>query len=145
MIINDAHCHFFSPQFFATLGRQRATPEADSRNPARPPSASDICREVNWDDPVSPEALAHRWIAELDAHGVARVALMASLPGDEESVAAAVALSAELKRQGVLINAINERQMRAVTHYDITRADCAHALDALAAALSATSASAHTS
>lgn len=54
-------------------------------------------------------------------------------------------LSAELKRQGVLINAINERQMRAVTHYDITRADCAHALDALAAALSATTASAHTS
>jgi predicted TIM-barrel fold metal-dependent hydrolase len=91
VIINDAHCHFFSPQFFATLGRQRATAEADSRNPAPPPSASDICRELNWDDPVSPEALAHRWIAELDAHGVTRAALMASLPGDEESVAAAVA------------------------------------------------------
>jgi predicted TIM-barrel fold metal-dependent hydrolase len=91
VIINDAHCHFFSPQFFATLGRQRATPETDSRNPARPPSASDICRELNWDDPVSPEALAHRWIAELDAHGVTRAALIASLAGDEESVAAAVA------------------------------------------------------
>ena len=54
-------------------------------------------------------------------------------------------LSAELKQHGVLINAINERQMRAVTHYDITRADCARALDALSAALAATVASAHTS
>ena len=79
VIINDAHCHFFSPQFFATLGRQRATPEADSRNPAPPPSASDICRELNWDDPVSAEALADRWVAELDARGVRRAALIASL------------------------------------------------------------------
>lgn len=91
MIINDAHCHFFSPQFFATLGRQRATPEADSRNPAPPPSASDICRELNWDDPVSAEALADRWVAELDARGVRRAALIASLHGDEESVAITVA------------------------------------------------------
>ena len=91
MIINDAHCHFFSPQFFATLGRQRATPEADSRNPARPPSATDICRELKWDDPLSAEALADRWVAELDAHGVRRAALIASLHGDEESVAIAVA------------------------------------------------------
>jgi predicted TIM-barrel fold metal-dependent hydrolase len=40
---------------------------------------------------VSIDALADRWIAELDRHGVARAALIASLPGDEMSVAAAVA------------------------------------------------------
>jgi len=91
VIINDAHCHFFSPRFFATLGRQRATPEADSRNPGQPPSTSDICRELNWDDPVSAEALADRWVVELDARGVRRAALIASLHGDEESVAIAVA------------------------------------------------------
>jgi predicted TIM-barrel fold metal-dependent hydrolase len=49
-----------------------------------------ICRELQWDDPGAPGALADRWIHELDAHGVARAALIASVPGDEESVAAAV-------------------------------------------------------
>jgi predicted TIM-barrel fold metal-dependent hydrolase len=89
--INDAHCHFFSPPFFATLGRQRAVPDADPRRPQATPSASDICRELQWDDPVTVEALADRWLAELDAQGVSRAALIASLPGDEDSVAAAVA------------------------------------------------------
>jgi threonine aldolase len=37
----------------------------------------------------------------------------------------------QLKQRGVLMNAINERQVRAVTHYDITREDCAEALEAL--------------
>lgn len=46
-------------------------------------------------------------------------------------------LSAELKQSGVMINAINERQMRAVTHYDVTRADCAQALEAVAATIAA--------
>jgi threonine aldolase len=45
------------------------------------------------------------------------------------------AISVLLKRDGVLINAINDRQMRAVTHYDITREDCAHALASLAEAV----------
>jgi threonine aldolase len=36
-----------------------------------------------------------------------------------------------LKERGVLINPINERQMRAVTHYDVDRAACAQALDAV--------------
>ena len=39
-------------------------------------------------------------------------------------------ISARLKQRGVLMNAINERQMRAVTHYDVDRAACAHALEA---------------
>jgi threonine aldolase len=45
------------------------------------------------------------------------------------------AISVLLKRDGVLINGINDRQMRAVTHYDVTREDCAHALDAMAEAV----------
>jgi threonine aldolase len=45
------------------------------------------------------------------------------------------AISVLLKRDSVLINGINERQMRAVTHYDITREDCAHALAAIAEAV----------
>jgi threonine aldolase len=42
-------------------------------------------------------------------------------------------LSARLRERGVLMNAINERQMRAVTHYDVDRAQCAQALEAIAA------------
>ena len=42
-------------------------------------------------------------------------------------------ISAALRKREVLINAINERQMRAVTHYDVSRDDCAEALAAVAA------------
>jgi threonine aldolase len=44
-------------------------------------------------------------------------------------------ISARLKRQGVLINGVNDRLMRAVTHYDVDRAACAAALEALASAV----------
>jgi predicted TIM-barrel fold metal-dependent hydrolase len=89
-MINDAHCHFFSPQFFAALARQqlamRAAPSAMVAA-----SASEIYRELQWDDPVAVDTLADRWIAELDRHGVNRTVLIASVPGDEPSVAEAVA------------------------------------------------------
>jgi len=45
---------------------------------------------------------------------------------------APAAISVLLKRHGVLMNAINDRQVRAVTHYDVTREDCAQALAAVA-------------
>lgn len=84
-MINDAHCHFFSTAFFAALARQRADLAPAKAGPA------DLCRELEWDDPGAPDALADRWARELDAHGVERAALIASVPGDEASVAAAVA------------------------------------------------------
>lgn len=40
-------------------------------------------------------------------------------------------ISKELKTGGVLMNGINERLMRAVTHYDVSRADCERAAQAL--------------
>jgi len=79
-MLNDSHCHFFSSQFFSTLSRQRG----------RTDTVESLCRELQWDDPGSPNALADRWVQELDANGVARSALIASVPGDEASVAAAV-------------------------------------------------------
>jgi predicted TIM-barrel fold metal-dependent hydrolase len=79
--MNDAHCHFFSNQFFSTLSKQRGRGDA----------VADLCRELQWDEPGTPDALAERWIRELDAHGVGRAALIASVPGDEASVATAVA------------------------------------------------------
>ena len=78
-MICDAHVHFFSPTFFATLAAQRKVATADA------------IRHLGWDDPHSAEALADRWVAELDAQGVSRAAIIASVPGDEDSVAEAVA------------------------------------------------------
>lgn len=75
----DAHVHFFSPRFVKSLADQKGIAPADA------------LRLLGWDDPESVRALAGRWAAELDRHGVARAALIASVPGDEDSVAEAVA------------------------------------------------------
>jgi predicted TIM-barrel fold metal-dependent hydrolase len=80
MALNDAHCHFFSSGFFSVLARQRGTAA----------TADQICRELEWESPGAAEELADRWAGELDAHDVARAAIIASVPGDESSVAAAV-------------------------------------------------------
>ncbi|MGH9142309.1 MAG: amidohydrolase family protein [Vicinamibacterales bacterium] len=71
-MINDAHCHFFSTPFFATLGGESAL------------------AKLGWDAPGSAEELADRWVAELDRHQVSRAALIASVTGDAASVATAV-------------------------------------------------------
>ncbi|MDP6608288.1 MAG: amidohydrolase family protein [Vicinamibacterales bacterium] len=84
MPIHDAHCHFFSEGFFGALARERAAG-------GTPDSVETITRSLEWDPPGEAGALADRWVQELDAHDVTRAALIASVPGDEESVAAAVA------------------------------------------------------
>jgi predicted TIM-barrel fold metal-dependent hydrolase len=50
-----------------------------------------LCAELQWEDPGTAWSLADRWVQEMDANGVLRAALIASVPGDETSVAAAVA------------------------------------------------------
>ena len=80
-MLNDCHCHFFSNQFFSTLSRQRG----------RGDTVEQLCRELQWDDPGTPDGLTERWIREMDTHGIGRAALISSVPGDEASVAAAVA------------------------------------------------------
>jgi uncharacterized protein len=83
LLLQDAHCHFFSSRFFETLGHEKYG--------GRPVDADAIAGELGWEAPGSPEALTDRWIGELDRNQVSRAALMASVPGDEDSVAAAVA------------------------------------------------------
>ena len=79
--VSDAHVHFFSRGFFDSLGSQCGK------------GALGTAEALGWDlPPEDPAALALKWAAELDRHGVARAALIASLPGDEASVAAAVAV-----------------------------------------------------
>lgn len=52
--------------------------------------ATAVSHRLGWDDPGTGDELADRWVSELDRHGVARAALIASIPGDERAVAAAV-------------------------------------------------------
>ena len=77
-MINDAHIHFFSPSFFAGLG-------ADAK----------AITSLGWNLPESVEQLGAQWVAELDSNKVAKAALIASLPGDADAVAKAVALNAD--------------------------------------------------
>jgi uncharacterized protein len=84
MRINDAHCHFFTTKFFASLGR--ALKDADPDAPHKT-----ALERLGWEAPGSAEALADRWIGELDAAGIARAVLIASVPDDAESVMSATA------------------------------------------------------
>lgn len=81
--MNDAHCHFFSDRFFATVGR-----ELRDVGPAS--AAEAALAKLGWEAPGPPDVLADCWAAELDRAGVARAALIASVPGDADSVAAAL-------------------------------------------------------
>ena len=84
MKLHDSHCHFFSSRFLEILTKDRR----DLGDGDRAEAAAAV---LGWEPPGRPAALADRWIAELDRHGVSRAAIIASVPGDEESVATAVA------------------------------------------------------
>jgi predicted TIM-barrel fold metal-dependent hydrolase len=77
--VSDAHVHFFSHGFFSALAAQRKS------------SFEDLRPLLDWElPPADPNELADRWVVEMDRQGVSRAALIASVPGDEASVAAAV-------------------------------------------------------
>jgi uncharacterized protein len=80
-LLNDAHCHFFTEGFFAALAWQRGKAE----------SIEDLTHELGWETPDGAEQLADRWVRELDAKGVSRTALIASVSRDEDAIGAAVA------------------------------------------------------
>jgi predicted TIM-barrel fold metal-dependent hydrolase len=83
----DAHIHFFSHSFYCSIAAQKNDLSLSSGDPAQA-----IARVLNWEaPPPEPQDLAKIWVRELDRYGVSRAALIASLPGDEASVAAAVA------------------------------------------------------
>ena len=84
MQVCDAHCHFFSSRFLEILTKDRRDlPPGDH--------AAVVATLLGWEPPGPPAALADRWVAELDRYQVARAAVIASVPGDEESVADAIA------------------------------------------------------
>lgn len=79
--VADAHLHFFSHGFFSLLAKQAGLD-----------GAAAACARAGVEAPqADPREFAARWAAELDRHKVSRAVLLASLPGDEASVAQAVA------------------------------------------------------
>jgi uncharacterized protein len=82
----DAHTHFFSRRFFATLISQSPTLKQEADPLAR------VGEMTGWTmPPEDPAAFAATWQAELDQHHLAAAMMMASVPNDEDSIAAAVA------------------------------------------------------
>jgi hypothetical protein len=79
----DAHVHFFSRGFFEALAAQK--PDLPSENPVERMVSS-----LGWELPGSNSELADCWLQELGRFGVSRAVLIASVPGDEASVAEAV-------------------------------------------------------
>jgi hypothetical protein len=79
--IQDAHIHFFTHKFYSALAQQKKAANAEALAPL-------LNFEIPAPDPV---ALADRWAAELTRFNVQRAALIASMPGDEDSVDPAVA------------------------------------------------------
>jgi uncharacterized protein len=83
-VLADTHCHFFSSGFFRTLGADAAQAAAGGD------PAESLPKWLGWDAPGTDAALADRWGAELARHNVDHAMLIASVPGDEASIAAAV-------------------------------------------------------
>ncbi|HLI83042.1 MAG TPA: amidohydrolase family protein [Bryobacteraceae bacterium] len=77
--VADAHVHFFSRRFFELLASQAGK------------SVEAIAAGLGWELPAGAVEGGKRWAAELNVHGVKRAALIASLPGDSDSVRTAAA------------------------------------------------------
>jgi predicted TIM-barrel fold metal-dependent hydrolase len=95
--VADAHVHFFSHRFFAAMGTQCGK------------SAEHVAETLGWSlPPEDPIELARVWTNELDSHGVATAALIASFPGDEAGVEAAVTAFPDRFRGYFMVNPLEE-------------------------------------
>ncbi len=89
--MRDAHVHFFSHEFYRLLTGGR--------------DVAETAAVLGWEAPAAdPAELGDRWVAELDRHGVESAAVIASLPGDEDSVIAAVRRHPERLHGQFLVN-----------------------------------------
>jgi predicted TIM-barrel fold metal-dependent hydrolase len=90
MEVADAHVHYFSPEFFRFQAEQKGAKEVGSL--------------LGWEVPETSEDLADRWVVEMNHQGVANAVLVASVPGDVDSVATAVDRHPERFQSIVMLN-----------------------------------------
>jgi uncharacterized protein len=80
----DAHAHFFSHPFFMQFV------DALRQELAGDDPYGALAGRLGWELPTPDHAaLGRRWVQEMDRHGLERMVLIASMPGDEESILAA--------------------------------------------------------
>lgn len=107
----DSHMHFFSHNFFRMLAAQ---------SPALKESGDPVSKigEITGLQmpPEDPRELAKVWIDQLDRNEVARALLMASLPNDEESIAAAVSAFPERIFGGFFFNPLQANAVERAKH-----------------------------
>ncbi len=85
MRVIDAHAHFFSQPFFMQFV-ETLRKELPSGDPYR-----GLADRLGWELPTPDHAaLGKRWVEEMDKHGLDRMVLISSLPGDEDSILAAM-------------------------------------------------------
>ena len=83
MRVIDAHAHFFSQPFFRQFV-EALRKELSGDDPYR-----GLADRLGWELPTADHAaLGKRWVEEMDRHGLDRMVLIASLPGDEDSILA---------------------------------------------------------
>jgi hypothetical protein len=84
MRVIDAHAHFFSHPFFMQFV------EVLKKDLPRDDPYRRLGDQLGWELPTPDHAgLGKRWVEEMDKHGLDRMVLIASLPGDEGSILAA--------------------------------------------------------
>jgi hypothetical protein len=84
MRVIDAHAHFFTQPFF-----QQFVEALRKELPTDDPYQG-LADRLGWELPtLDHAALGKRWVEEMDKHGLDRMVLIASLPGDEDSILAA--------------------------------------------------------
>ena len=82
----DAHAHFFDRTFLDGLGAQLSPRQG----------AAEVARRLGWDEPpADPADTAHRWVAEMDRHGVDRMVSIHTLPGDLAAAGRGIAASGQ--------------------------------------------------
>jgi len=95
----DSHVHFFSERFFLTLARQSSELSRESE-----PMAA-IAARTSFDLPSSdPKLFAEDWRKEIERYHLSGALLIASVPGDEESVAAATRANPDLFRGAFMVD-----------------------------------------
>lgn len=140
----DAHTHLFSQRFFQTLIGQ-----SPGLSQAADPLAR-VAELTGWlMPPPDPAELATHWCAEFDKHDIAGALMLASVPGDEDSVAAAVAAHPQRIAGGFFLDptkpdaeararrALDELKLRVVClfpamfHFSVAECEGARAVAAL--------------